>query len=217
MNCGVVASRRDFGKVQSKKYVRQEGDVCLGERTIPFRIFAHNPREMPRYSAAWAKAAANNWKHNEARLQYDLFCHRFGKRPTPQMILDSIPTMDQQHIPKTGAYRCSLAHRSRYEAQKDALYEKGLAISRDKFAYWNYKQKDDQQVSVDETEGILLDNPADVVIIRELAAFDSQNLCHRGTPNSILPFNLTANWDTTTRTGVSFQTSIIRGSRHNRN
>lgn len=206
-HCGVVASTQDFGKEQSQLYQRKKGDVFLGERSIKFRIFAHKPKEMDRYAAAWQQESASEWKHDDKELQTDVFRHRFGARPTPKMILDSIPIVAPQDIPKTGSFYSSLDYsaRRRYVFQTPAtqLYETENCGG-NMFSYWKTSQGADiHSVSVDETEGILLDNPSDIVIVRELCAFDALRLCNGQEDRAVLPYKLKAKWDKESQTGVS--------------
>jgi hypothetical protein len=105
-SCGRVASENDFGKVQARPYVRKPGDIFLGEKTIPFRIVAHDPRQFEKFKDRWAEkegSGTTNWNYLEAELEEDVFQHRLGKYPTREMILASIPILDADKLPKTGS------------------------------------------------------------------------------------------------------------------
>lgn len=98
--CGRVASELDLGKVQSKPFTPLQSDLYLGEKIIPFQLKAHDPREFCEFKQAWEK---DQWIYDQAQMEEDLFLHRFGDRPTLQMILASIPVCKE--IPKAGFVR----------------------------------------------------------------------------------------------------------------
>jgi len=104
-SCGRIASDRDFAKVQSEPYTRTPGDVFLGTRVIPFRIVAHDPRQMEKYQARWASHEGTdpNWTYSEVEEEENMFKHRFGKYPRIEVILDSVPVVAPDKIPKTSS------------------------------------------------------------------------------------------------------------------
>ena len=94
-SCGRIASAKDFSKLQAKPYELKAGDIFLGERLIPFRIVAHDPRQLEQYQARWASQAEGSdprWTFTEAEMEKDVFNHRFGKYPRIEVILESIPS-----------------------------------------------------------------------------------------------------------------------------
>jgi len=216
--CGRVANEKDFGKVQSERYVPQTGDIYLGERMVKFRIFTHDPRKMDKYAGGWINAANDDdddedsttppeWTYNEAEMKKDLFDHRFGKRPTPQMIVDSVPVVAYDKIPSTGAFHLQPQkewHNPRKETmttrqlEEENNYRVLCCPDSNKFHYWTDRvswSNEPDLPSVDETEGIILDNPRDIYIFRELAAFVST-----GTSSPL--FDLKAKWDGRTQIGA---------------
>lgn len=85
--CGRVASDNDFGKRQSQAYTPTPTDFFFGEKTIPFQIDAHDPRQMDEYQQNWANCG---WEYKEADMEEDVFNHRFGEHPTLNSILECI-------------------------------------------------------------------------------------------------------------------------------
>ena len=97
--CGRVASEQDFGKVQADAYIPSATDVFLGEKTIPFRLQARDPREIDAFKKSWQEAGDDEWIYDEAEMEEDMFRHRFGERPTLTMIMASIPILSK--VPET--------------------------------------------------------------------------------------------------------------------
>jgi hypothetical protein len=96
--CGRIASVTDLGKANKGiRYTSTATDLALGEKVIPFRLRAHDPRKFDAYKQSWEE---NNWTYSEADMEEELFLHRFGDRPTLNMILASLPIL--KNIPKTG-------------------------------------------------------------------------------------------------------------------
>ena len=237
-SCGRVASEKDFGKKQSKAYNKRAsgGDVFLGERVIPFRLFCHDPRKMPRYADQWNKYGTTNneedeeantiaakWTYSESDMKADLFRHRFGKRPTARMVLESIPIVKPDKIPTTGAFY-QRVEESKYEKEPvthDKRRKAEIYASRcgrgNKYAYWQHAANrggyDD--AAVDETEGVLLDDPNDVALFRELAHFESHGFCHdkKSDLKVMLPYDMTAKWNHETQTGSFTLRLFVRTDR----
>ena len=238
-SCGRVASEKDFGKKQSKAYNKRAGgsDVFLGERIIPFRLFCRDPRKMPRYADKWNKyrtiknvedldprTTAAKWVFRESDMQADLFRHRFGERPTARMVLESIPIVEPDKIPTTGAF-CQRIEKSKYESElvnqkkrhKAEMYARQCCPGGNKYAYWQDEATggSHQDAAVDETEGVLLDDPNDVALFRELAHFESHGFCHDRTSDLkvLLPYDMTAKWDGETQTGSFTLRLFVRTDR----
>jgi hypothetical protein len=99
--CGRIVSLTDLGKAnKGVRFAPTATDVPLGEKVIPFRLQAHDPRKFDAYKESWEQ---NNWTYNEADMEEELFLHRFGDRPTLDMLLDSLPIL--KDIPETGVVK----------------------------------------------------------------------------------------------------------------
>ncbi|CAB9505789.1 regulator of chromatin subfamily A member 3-like 1 [Seminavis robusta] len=214
--CGRVASEQDFGKLQTKPVVPQAGDIFLGTKNIPFTIVARDPREIEKYEQNWLDAAdgtANpEWQYDEDEMREDFFRHRFGKRPTLNMILASVAIVKEEDMPTTGTFTtnhkkedCMARH---YD---DFAYKNGCV--RDPFNYWAYEDyrwgAGPKECSVDETEGIHLKNEYDLILLQQLQHFEAGGFCARKPPTpttegtkSILTFDITATLDKTEKTGT---------------
>lgn len=233
MKCGRVASERDFGKVQSKPYQEQRDDVYLGRKTIPFRIVARDPRKMARYKDSWTQ---EGWTYDETEMREDLFRHRFGERPTAEMILASIPIVKEADMPKDGRFltnMMSFSSRAAYAGSSYKLVEqlaydkKRCGPCRNRFFYWNFELPEGDHhedkskynlvlVSADETEGIMVEKPEDTVLLQQIAYFEAEGFCRRKwatsptlEKTSLLSYDIAANWDSKTQTGVSFKASFV--------
>jgi hypothetical protein len=100
--CGCVASERDLCKIQSQSYVPSQYSIFLGTKTIEFRLKAHDPRDMEKYSEKWAQEA---WTYDESEMEQELFEHRLGEFPVLEMIVASMPITTEDKIPSDGRYR----------------------------------------------------------------------------------------------------------------
>jgi hypothetical protein len=212
--CGVVSHENDFAKVQATNiFTEQGGDVCLGTKQISFSIFAHDPRVMSRYKDQWKKHE-HEWVYDEAEMQHDLFRHRFGERPTLDMILESIPILEHHEIPKDG---CTYAQppaielyvARHHQTASDRLYEEYCGPRHDLLAYWRHGGSFTSIASADETEGIHLKSSVDIVLFRQLRLFEADGFCRRKapTPNSpgkksLLSYDIKARWDKKNQVGV---------------
>jgi hypothetical protein len=99
--CGCVASERDLRKVQSQAYVPSQYSIFLGTKTIDFRLKAHDPRDMEKYSEKWAQ---EEWTYDESEMEQELFEHRLGKFPVLEMIVASMPITTEDKIPSDGRH-----------------------------------------------------------------------------------------------------------------
>jgi hypothetical protein len=186
--CGCVASKRDLRKVQSQSYVPSQYSILLGTKTIEFRLKAHDPRDMEKYSEKWAQEA---WTYDENEMEQELFDHRLGKFPVLEMIVASMPITTEDKIPSDGRH-----------LENDV---QGNQV-------WGHLGKDDEgtrfKASVSETEAVLIDNHEDGLILKELlktapgfgattAAKPTERLY------SYIDGDIKAVWDSNTRKGVS--------------
>ena len=99
MHCGRVSSIKDFEKAKSHSYANLPTDISLGEKVIPFRIRAHDPREFTDFKQSWIDGG---YTYKVEEMETDAFHHRLGKRPTIEMILHSLPLEPEDKIPTTG-------------------------------------------------------------------------------------------------------------------
>jgi hypothetical protein len=173
--CGCVASARDFRKAQSKSYAPSQYSIFLGTKTIEFRLKAHDPREMGKYSEKWAQ---EEWTYNETEMERELFEHRLGELPLLEMIVASIPITTEDKIPSDG------------KDHKNDRYE-----DRDLEGY-------DTKASVSETEAVLIDNTGDSLILKELFK-TSPTFGTKPIHPLYIDGDIKAVWDSNTRKGVS--------------
>jgi len=204
--------------LQSQPLELQKGDIFLGTKSIPFRIKPHDPRAMTKYVDSWSEANGNNdnsnngdasdaavapeWVYNEEEMREDLFRHRFGKRPNLSMILASISVVAEKDMPTTGNFDFQ-ADNERY-----AVARWGVDLP-----YWSidaYFLLSHDMPSVDETEGVILDNARDLVVLQQLSYFEEEDFCKRRKATectegkkSTLSYEITAKWDNDTQQGVS--------------
>jgi hypothetical protein len=178
-SCGRVASDQDFGREQSKQYSSTVGDIYLGAKKIHFSLQTHDPRQMKRFQKMWAKNKDNpEWSFNEKEMEEELFRHRFGKRPTLQAILASIPILEQDKIPTDGGLGANPS------SGRPGNYSKIAAAS--------------------ETQAVLLDDPSNICVLHEI----SRNVHTFGTgkgrnTHDALAGDILATWDSKKRKGVS--------------
>ena len=171
-------------------------DVSLGEKVIPFRIRAHDPREFPEFKQNWIDGG---YTYKVEEMEADTFHHRLGKHPTIDMILQSLPIVSEDKIPTTGKYVRSGTCEARYNMP-------------------NYKE-----VCAEETEAIIIDNRNHQKLIHALKAFvyESSNIgftfvpvdydgwnsegkeVREMDPNHGLRGDIVATWDEINRSGVS--------------
>jgi hypothetical protein len=97
--CGCVASERDLRKVQSQSYIPSQYSIFLGTKTIDFRLKAHDPRDMKKYSEKWVQ---EEWVYDESEMEQELFEHRLGEFPVLEMIVASMPITTEDKIPSDG-------------------------------------------------------------------------------------------------------------------
>ena len=129
------------------------------------------------------------------------------------MILASVPILKESEMPTNGSFIMERDHRNDYIFAYDSghYYDQAGDI----FFYWNKPDSFDRfapqtTASVDETEGIFLDDPNHLILLQQLAYFEAEGWCarRRATKNtegkkSILSYQVTANWDEKSQKGVS--------------
>lgn len=98
--CGRVASDQFMERLQSKPYETKEGDLSFGERSISFQIKSRDPRKMKRYQKNWER---EGWVYDINEMNSDFFRNRIGPSPRIDLILASIPVMDEDRLPKNSA------------------------------------------------------------------------------------------------------------------
>lgn len=179
--CGRISDTRDFGKAQSTEYIPTRGDLFLGKQTIKFRILAHDPRQIPPFQNNWKQFENKTpeWTYDPKEAEYDMFRQRIGKFPTIQVILDSIPILEEKKIPKTGMVSI-------------------LKSSINKTKYCT-------TVSATETEAILLRHHNDKVLLEELAKFPcigEKNDVQKCFKNEPLRGTIKASWNKIRQEGV---------------
>lgn len=107
--CGRVANVEEITKVQStpcKLHLTDSSLVCLGTKEIAFKLHIHDPRKMEKFATNWCQHEDKTpgWEFDEAAQEEELFLHRFGARPTLNMILSSIPTVSLEKLPTDGRF-----------------------------------------------------------------------------------------------------------------
>jgi hypothetical protein len=77
----------------------------FGEKTIPFRIKAHDPRLFKEYKKNWEAADTNSpeWTYDEADREEEVFLHRIGKSPKLRNFLKIISNVSEDKIPESGS------------------------------------------------------------------------------------------------------------------
>jgi len=194
--CGRIASSKDLGKEQAGMYAPLATDVCLGTKTIPFRIKAHDPRKMDAFKKRWAENENKSpgWKYDEAEMEHDTFRHRIGSRPTLRMILASIPIVPEDEIPETGVVNNPL--------RPDSGWSSG----------WQSKK-----TAANECEALLISSRNHKALFVELDKFgdvlekkkDGEDDVFAKSSN-VLRANIQATWDKATRTGSFSITLFLR-------
>jgi hypothetical protein len=106
-----VASEKDFGKTQSKPFDPSVGDIFLGEKIIPFKIKANDPRTFRDVGKYWKRNEGKpEWVYDEVEMEEDFFRHQIGKMPELKSILNAVPVRDE--IPEfTGDLRKGSTYR----------------------------------------------------------------------------------------------------------
>jgi hypothetical protein len=126
------------------------------------------------------------------------------------MVVASIPIGNKENdMPSTGSFSMDYyVKNSIYQKQlseremvKEAVYKNRCCPQGDKFAYWYDRSSSafgPTQFSVDEAEGIILQNPADLLLLQELGAFE----CEKKN-SGVLGCDIDASWDRDSESGVS--------------
>lgn len=167
--CGRVAAVKDFEKRKHRQYKPVVDDILLGKKSITFTIHARDPSKTVECAKYWEEEKDNSrWVVDKKEMANDFFRHRIGKEPELDSILMCIPVVNVESIPESG------------RRQRD------------------YRSYDDTQSapSVLETEALLLDNPKDLALLRELYSFHSAG-------NNDLGQIITAKWNKSQGKGVS--------------
>jgi hypothetical protein len=173
--CGIVICEDRFGKQQcSSPYKNDKDDILLGERTMPFTIVARDPRDFDEFKDAWTDAdkSSSALTYDETEMENDTFRHRLGKRPMLKNVLDCIPIVEKEKMPKSG-------------------HVSGSTVSR--------YGSGDAPAGAEETEGIVLENRNDLLLLQILGRTDG--FCD--TTGHPIDGDIVANWDKTSRSGVS--------------
>jgi hypothetical protein len=188
-SCGRIASDLHFGKMQAAPYQRHATDVFLGEKIVPFRLKAHDPREFETFKWAQKEGTNAKWIYNAAEMESDVFRHRLGQYPLLEMILASVPIVAEDQIPKTG-----FIPGERHDKERAPWSMFGMSGNSD--------PEDKFRVSADETDGVILSSPSDLRLLEELASFGSIGY---HTKNYCAPLDgeIIAEWNPQARTGVS--------------
>jgi hypothetical protein len=174
--CGRVGDPAALLKRQGKAYKPGPTSIRLGAKTYPFRLRAHDPRKMRDFQARWAtfEDKPNGWKYSEVDMEKELFDHRFGKRPSLERILGSVPVVENGKIPVDGA-------------RKFVTTATGSTT-----------------LSAVETEAVLLDTDAVQLLdaLYSIAPRFGANSVSRDGYVGRLEGNLIASWNKETRSGV---------------
>ena len=154
----------------------------LGEKIIPFRIVAHDPRKFDKFKQRWMENENDpKWSYSAAEMEEDVFRHRLGKHPLISVILSSLPIVSPDKIPETGSL---IRHVSSYDGEV----------------------REPQQLSADESDAIIVENRNDVALLRELANFASIGLEYQTVSVSTpLDGDIVATWNTAARSGVRME------------
>lgn len=173
--CGRIASAKAFEKIKRRQYTPVANDILLGKKSITFTIHARDPSKTVECAKYWEEEKDNSrWVVDKKEMANDFFRHRIGKEPTLGLILNCIPVVNVESIPESG------------RRQRD---------------YGNYDENESPP-SVFETEALLLDNPKDLTLLRELYSFDSAG-------NNDLGQIITAKWNKSQGKGVSSKEVLI--------
>jgi SNF2-related domain len=100
--CGRVASVKSFA-VENDNGLDEEDMkdwYTFGEKTIPFRIHAHDPRLFSHFKSKWEENP--NWEYNEAEREEEVFLHLVGKSPSLETLMEKMAYASDDKIPKTG-------------------------------------------------------------------------------------------------------------------
>ena len=145
--CGRVAMDKDLEKQQqqqttsstkgnSKKQIVVDS-YFFGQKDIPFRIKAHDPRLFDAYKKNWEDNNDNTseWKYDAKEIEEEVFLHRVGKAPKLANLLQSISLVKEENIPSKPS--------------------KGLPFAKGRDIY----------TIRDATEAVIIDNPNHVQLI----------------------------------------------------
>ncbi len=214
--CGRIASVKDFSKLQASPYSRTPNDVFLGERVIPFRIVAHDPRQMEKFQERWTSHQGDpKWDYSDIDEEEDLFKHRFGTYPRVEVILGSIPVFDADNIPKDTSKAARGTFKVHYNTDFIKYGSNDPGYDPDDYDEDGYREEPlNQEFNADETEGIIVENTNDLTLLRELHALGTI-ACEKRKPNehnlitTYVGGDIVAKWDRQARSGVSSFLSCV--------
>jgi hypothetical protein len=153
--CGRVALEKDLEKQQQQQAssTKAKGNnsnqvvdsYFFGQKDIPFRIKAHDPRLFDVYKKNWEDNNNNNnntseWKYDAKEIEEETFLHRVGKAPKLAIFLQSVSFVNEENIPSEPP--------------------KGLPFARGRDIY----------TIRDATEAVIIDDPNNVQLLSLLAA-----------------------------------------------
>jgi hypothetical protein len=109
-SCERIASDLCFSHCDAETsplYQPKPFDVLLGNKTIPFRIQAHDPRKIKTCQEQWAKyeGTSPEWIYDEAEMEEDMFRLRLGPRPWLGSILATMQVMNTDKVPDDGSFK----------------------------------------------------------------------------------------------------------------
>jgi len=115
-HCGRVASEDDLEKNQqattsaasdTKNVVHEQQPYVVGEKEIPFRIVAHDPRLFEDFKDNWEDAgdstSSPEWYYDEAERQEEVFLHRIGRAPKWSNVFRALPLVAEKNVPRTSS------------------------------------------------------------------------------------------------------------------
>jgi hypothetical protein len=144
--CGRIASAKPQNVLkEDERFVPNENglDVCLGTKDIPFRLHAHDPRQMKEFRTRWEESSQrnnDNWApYSKQQMQHDLFHHRVTQHPNVGELVNLMSPFAENDIPKDGQVKKVGATR------------------------WG-------TMSAVECDALLLDDPKHVLLLQKLAA-----------------------------------------------
>ena len=144
--CGRVASNKYQNELSEEERFQPDEsglDVCLGTKRIPFRLHAHDPRQMQDFQRRWEQHGEQWTPYSAQQMQRDLFAHRITAHPHIQDLVDLISPFAEADIPNDGTIKSS-----RYGASRSSVTNKLSAV---------------------ECDAILLEDEKHALLLRKLA------------------------------------------------
>ena len=189
--CGRVVERSS-NFLNLVAYKKQAADVLVGERVIPFTIHAHDPRKITAYKKSWKENA--DWIYDESEMRNDAFRQLFCKFVVPAQILACVPVLDKDNLPSDGRFT---------QAGDDDAEED---FDSDSFG----ARAENPDVSISETESVVLESHADICLLKELGTFDSFGGSHKNMKSAQVTGHIIASWDKTAQKGTFTVTLYLR-------